>query len=119
MAVVVCLGWLVIGFIYVLQEFMLRRYDLKSENNFRARRIHTQFQLFRRLLITFIIVITVGGLLWTFNDPRIWHYGSGLLASAGIAFSHSCHRREIHRIQLFSQDFRLLSPSRFASMMLS
>jgi len=85
MAVVVCLGWLAVGFIYVLQEFMLRRYDLKSENNFRARRIHTQFQLFRRLLITFIIVITVGGLLWTFNDPRIWHYGSGLLASAGIA----------------------------------
>jgi small-conductance mechanosensitive channel len=85
MAMVVCLGWLAAGFVYVLQEFMLRRYDLKSENNIRARRIHTQFQLFRRLLISFIIVITIGGLLWTFNDPRIWHYGSGLLASAGIA----------------------------------
>lgn len=85
MAVVVCLGWLAVGFIYVLQEFMLRRYDLKSENNIRARRVHTQFQLFRRILITFIIIITIGGLLWTFNDPRIWHYGSGLLASAGIA----------------------------------
>ena len=23
--------------------------------------------------------------MWSFNDPRIWHYGSGLLASAGIA----------------------------------
>ena len=85
MAVVVCLGWLAVGFVYVLQEFMLRRYDLKSENNIRARRVHTQFQLFRRILITFIIIITIGGLLWTFNDPRIWHYGSGLLASAGIA----------------------------------
>ena len=30
-------------------------------------------------------VVTIGALLWTFNDPRIWHYGSGLLASAGIA----------------------------------
>jgi len=85
MAVVVSLGWFAIGCIYVFQEFMLRRYDLKAENNIRARRVHTQFQLFRRMLISFIVVITAGALLWTFNDPRIWHYGSGLLASAGIA----------------------------------
>ncbi|WP_334269789.1 mechanosensitive ion channel family protein [Edaphobacter sp. HDX4] len=85
MALVGCLGWFAIGCVYVFQEFMLRRYDLKAENNVRARRVHTQFQLFRRILITFIVIITIGGLLWTFNDPRIWHYGSGLLASAGIA----------------------------------
>jgi small-conductance mechanosensitive channel len=64
---------------------MLRRYDLTAENNFQARRIHTQFQLFRRMLIAFVVVVDIGALLWTFNDPRIWHYGSGLLASAGIA----------------------------------
>jgi small-conductance mechanosensitive channel len=85
MAMVVSLGWLAVGCVYVFQEFMLRRYDLKAENNVRARRVHTQFQLFRRILITFIVVVTIGGLLWSFNDPRIWHYGSGLLASAGIA----------------------------------
>jgi small-conductance mechanosensitive channel len=84
-ALVICLGWFVIGCIYVLQAFLLRKYDLTVENNVRARRIHTQFQLFRRLLITFVVVVDVGALLWTFNDPRIWHYGSGLLASAGIA----------------------------------
>jgi small-conductance mechanosensitive channel len=85
MLVVVALGWFAIGFIYVLQDFLLRRYDLTAENNFRARRFHTQFQLFRRVLISFVVVIDIGTLLWTFNDPRIWHYGSGLLASAGIA----------------------------------
>lgn len=85
MAIIICLGWFAVGGVYVFQELMLRRYDLKAENNIRARRVHTQFQLFRRILITFIVVITVGGLLWSFNDPRIWHYGSGLLASAGIA----------------------------------
>jgi small-conductance mechanosensitive channel len=85
MAVVVALGWFAIGCVYVFQEFMLRKYDLRAENNIRARRVHTQFQLFRRMLIAFIVVITTGALLWTFNDPRIWHYGSGLLASAGIA----------------------------------
>ncbi|WP_051978190.1 mechanosensitive ion channel family protein [Edaphobacter aggregans] len=85
MAIVVSLGWFAIGCVYVVQEYMLRKYDLKVENNIRARRVHTQFQLFRRILISFIVVITIGALLWTFNDPRIWHYGSGLLASAGIA----------------------------------
>jgi small-conductance mechanosensitive channel len=64
---------------------MLRKYDLTAADNIQARRIHTQFQVFRHLLIGFVIVITIGALLWTSNDPRIWHYGSGLLASAGIA----------------------------------
>ena len=83
MLVVAALGWFAIGFIYVLQAFLLRRYDLTAENNFRARRFHTQFQLFRRVLIAFVVIVDIGTLLWTFNDPRIWHYGSGLLASAG------------------------------------
>jgi small-conductance mechanosensitive channel len=85
MALVVALGWFAVGCIYVFQAATLRRYDLGAENNVRARRIHTQFQLFRRMLISFVIIIDIGALLWTFNDPRIWHYGSGLLASAGVA----------------------------------
>jgi len=85
MAMVVALGWFAVGCIYVLQAVMLRRYDLNAENNIQARRVHTQFQLFRRMLISFVVVIDIGALLWSFNDPRIWHYGSGLLASAGIA----------------------------------
>jgi small-conductance mechanosensitive channel len=85
MLVVVALGWFAVGCIYVLQSILLQRYDLSDENNIRARRIHTQFQVFRRILITFVVIIDIGALLWTFNDPRIWHYGSGLLASAGIA----------------------------------
>ena len=85
MALVASLGWFAVGCVYVFQAATLRRYDLTAENNVQARRVHTQFQLFRRMLITFIVIIDIGALLWTFNDPRIWHYGSGLLASAGIA----------------------------------
>lgn len=85
MATVAALGWFAIGCIYVLQSITLRRYDLHAKDNIQARRVHTQFQLFRRMAITFIVVVDIGALLWTFNDPRIWHYGSGLLASAGIA----------------------------------
>ena len=85
MALVVALGWFAAGCVYVFQAAILRKYDLSAENNVRARRIHTQFQLFRRMFITFIVIVDIGALLWTFNDPRIWHYGSGVLASAGIA----------------------------------
>jgi small-conductance mechanosensitive channel len=85
MALIVALGWFAVGCIYVFQNAILRRYDLSAENNISARRVHTQFQLFRRILITFVVIVDIGALLWTFNDPRIWHYGSGLLASAGIA----------------------------------
>jgi small-conductance mechanosensitive channel len=85
MALVVALGWFAVGCVYVFQAAILRRYDLSAENNVPARRIHTQFQLFRRIIISFIVIVDIGALLWTFNDPRIWHYGSGLLASAGIA----------------------------------
>jgi small-conductance mechanosensitive channel len=85
MALVVALGWFAVGCVYVFQAAVLRKYDLSAENNVQARRIHTQFQLFRRIFITFIVIVDIGALLWTFNDPRIWHYGSGLLASAGIA----------------------------------
>ena len=85
MGIVVSLGWFVIGCVYVFQAVLLRKYDLNGENNVQARRVHTQFQLFRRMLISFVVIVTIGALLWTFNDPRIWHYGSGLLASAGVA----------------------------------
>jgi len=85
MTMVAALGWFAVGCIYVFQAAILRKYDLTADNNVQARRVHTQFQLFRRMGITFVVIIDLGALLWTFNDPRIWHYGSGLLASAGIA----------------------------------
>ena len=85
MVLVCAVGWFLIGCVYVLQAFMQRKYDLTATDNLHARRVHTQFQVFRHLLVGFVVVITIGALLWTSNDPRIWHYGSGLLASAGIA----------------------------------
>ena len=82
---VVGVGWFAIGCVYVMQDALTRRYDIKAENNIRARRIHTQTEVLRRLLIIFIVIIDIGCILWTFPDPRLWHYGSGLIASAGLA----------------------------------
>jgi small-conductance mechanosensitive channel len=84
-AMVISLGWFAAGIVYVIENIFLRRFDLKAENNIRARRVHTQFQLFRRIVLTFIFLITVGVALYTFHDERLWRAGTGLLASAGLA----------------------------------
>lgn len=82
---VVFLGWMAVGGVYVFQAFMLRKFDITVADNLRARRVHTQMQFFRRLAIGFVMVLTAGGLLWSFHDARLWKYGTGLLASAGLA----------------------------------
>ena len=84
-AMVLSLGWFAAGAVYVVEGILLRRYDITIENNVRARQVHTQMAVFRRIVMGFILVITAGALLWTFHDERIWKAGTGLLASAGIA----------------------------------
>ncbi len=79
------LGWFATGLIYIGENLFLRRFDLSAKDNVNARRVHTQFQLFRRVLIAGIAVLTTVAILWSFHDERLWHAGSGLLASAGVA----------------------------------
>lgn len=81
---VVSLGWFAVGCIYVFQAIVLRKYDI-SAGDIEARKMHTRFGVVRRLIIALIVVITIATELWTFNDPRIWQWGAGLIASAGLA----------------------------------
>jgi small-conductance mechanosensitive channel len=78
-------GWLAIGGVYVFQAFTLSRFDTTVADNLRARSVHTQMQFFRRLLIAIVVLIDAGALLWNLHDPRLWKFGTGLLASAGLA----------------------------------
>ncbi|MGA3009224.1 MAG: mechanosensitive ion channel domain-containing protein [Terracidiphilus sp.] len=82
---VLFVGWLAIGGVYVFQAFMLSRFDTTVADNFRARSVHTQMQFFRRLLIAIVVLLDAGALLWSLHDPRLWKFGTGLLASAGLA----------------------------------
>lgn len=82
---VLFLGWLAVGGVYVAQTLLLSRYDMTVEDNLRARRLHTQVQMVRRLLIGAVLVIDVAGILWSMHNPGLWKYGTGLLASAGLA----------------------------------
>ena len=56
-----------------------------SADNLKARRVRTQLQLLRRMAIILFLVIDAGLILSLFRDSQVWHYGAGLLASAGLA----------------------------------
>jgi small-conductance mechanosensitive channel len=79
------LGWLMISAVYMVEDLLLRRYDIAASDNLRARRIRTQMQFMRRIAISLLLLVDAGLILSLFHDSKIWHYGAGLLASAGLA----------------------------------
>lgn len=82
---VLCLAWLLITLVYVVQDVLLRRYDITAADNLRARGVRTQLAVMRRLALGFIGLLAAGLILYTFNHTRLWQYGAGLIASAGLA----------------------------------
>jgi small-conductance mechanosensitive channel len=79
------LGWLMVAAVYCFEDFLLLRFDVSVADNLRARRARTQVQLLRRIVIALVVAIDAGLVLSIFRDSQIWHYGAGLLASAGLA----------------------------------
>jgi len=79
------LGWLMVSAVYMCEDLLIARYDITVSDNLRARRVRTQTQLLRRMVVIFLVVVDIGLILSVFRDSPIWHYGAGLLASAGLA----------------------------------
>lgn len=82
---VLALGWLAIAGVYLFESITLRRFDVSVKDNLRARRVHTQMQFIRRILIGAVVILAAVSLLWSLHDPTLWKWGTGLLASAGLA----------------------------------
>jgi len=81
-AFVCALAWFVVRTTFVLDDIFLARYRLDAADNLRARRVHTQIQVLRRITVLFVSVIAAAIILLSFSAVRA--EGAGLLASAGI-----------------------------------
>ncbi len=71
-----------IKLVYVIEETILHHYEVNVKDNLRARQVHTQVKILRRIVIVFIIILAIGGFALSFESLRkLW---AGILASAGI-----------------------------------
>ena len=80
---IICtVSWLCLRLMSGLEAFVLQRYDMGSEDNLQARKIHTQLHVISRVVSVVVIVIAACAVLMTFE--RVRQLGISLLASAGI-----------------------------------
>lgn len=77
------IAWLFISLLNVLEDALQNRYRMDVADNLEARRIKTQVQVLRRIMVLVVGVVALAVMLMTF--PTIWNIGAGLFASAGAA----------------------------------
>jgi small-conductance mechanosensitive channel len=75
-------AWLIIRVMLVAEDMLVERFRLDVPSNLRARRVRTQFEVFRRVASVVVFVIGLGIALTTFQWATT--LGGTVLASAGI-----------------------------------
>jgi len=75
-------SWLLIKAVYVLEDYVVSRFEVDVKDNLRARKIHTQFQVVKRIAVVAVTILALGTMLMTF--PKVRQLGTTILASAGI-----------------------------------
>jgi small-conductance mechanosensitive channel len=77
------IAWLLTEAVHVLSDIILLRFPGGDKDDLRARRVYTQINVLRRVVIAIIVTIALAAILMTF--PRVRQLGTAILASAGIA----------------------------------
>ncbi|MDE3155612.1 MAG: mechanosensitive ion channel [Acidobacteriota bacterium] len=75
--------WLSIALTEVFQDLVAARYVLTTSDNLAARKVQTQVQVLRRVLVFIILIVGLSVGLMTF--PAVRQFGATLFASAGLA----------------------------------
>jgi len=83
LALIASVAWVFVGLTGVLDEIFAGRYAIDVKDNLAARRVRTQVQMLRRIVVVVVTVIAIALMLMTF--PEVRRVGTSLLASAGIA----------------------------------
>lgn len=75
-------SWLLIAIVYLIEDCVFAGFDIDEKDNLRARKIHTQLRVVKRIAIIVASILAFGTMLMTF--PRVRQLGTAILASAGI-----------------------------------
>lgn len=75
--------WLIIAGLKILKRHVTNNYDVEATDNYRARKIYTQFNILERIIMVIIIVLAMGVALMSFESIR--EIGVSIFASAGVA----------------------------------
>ena len=81
--VIILVARLIIGVVRVFEDVVEHRYDVRAEDNLRARQIHTQMRGLRNIAVFLVSLLAFAFVLMTFEKVR--QLGTSLLASAGVA----------------------------------
>ena len=79
----VFVAWSLIRLTSVAEDVVVSWYDVGTSDNLRARQIHTQLQIVKKIVVVLISVLGLATVLMNFDTFR--ELGAGLLASAGLA----------------------------------
>ena len=80
---IISFSWILIRCIKMVQDYVLYKYDIKKVDNLKERKIRTQLQFLRRILVGLIMILTVAAVLLSFNSMR--KVGTGLLTGVGLS----------------------------------
>ncbi len=75
--------WLLLSIIKIVKHHIIKKYDVDASDNFKARKVTTQFNILERILIFIILVLAMGIALMSFESIR--EIGVSVFASAGVA----------------------------------
>ena len=81
--IIFSIAWFLILLFKVFKKRMLRKYDVESTDNLKARKVYTQYMILENIIVFIIVILALGIALMSFDSIR--SVGVSLLTSAGIA----------------------------------
>lgn len=82
-AFILSTAWLLTALVSVVEEVLLAGHSLEEKDNLATRKLYTQVDVLKRILIVVIVILSLAAVLLSFDKLR--QIGTGILASAGIA----------------------------------
>ena len=79
---IVCFSIILIRILRIIEDYLKYRFDYTKSDNLKERKLRTQLEFIRKLLVAIIILITVAIILLSFESMR--KVGAGLLTGVGI-----------------------------------